>query len=141
MKPFALAICALLAGATLAEAGSVVSVRTLRAQSVLSPDDLALIEEEVPGALENVDQAIGLETRVTIYPGRPIRAGDLAPPALVERNQMIPIAYQRGGLSIQTEGRALDRGAIGEAIRVMNMASKTTVFATIGADGVAYVQH
>ncbi|PTV95174.1 flagella basal body P-ring formation protein FlgA [Rhodobacter aestuarii] len=140
MKRIALALLASFTLGTVAEAGSVVALRTLRAQSVISPEDVTLAEETIPGAIGDLDQVIGLETRVAIYPGRPIQAGDLTPPAVVERNQMISLAYQRRGLSIMTEGRTLDRGAIGDSIRVMNVTSKSTVFATIGADGVAYVQ-
>ena len=140
MKPIFLAILAAVVGADLAQAGSVVSTRTLRAQTVISEADVVEAEEAVPGALEDVRQAIGLETRIAIYPGRPIMAADLVPPAIIERNQLVPLAYRRGGLSIVTEGRALDRGAIGMSIRVMNVTSKLTVFATLGADGVAYVQ-
>lgn len=136
-----LALSLLLCGfPALAEAGSVIAARTLRAQTVITESDLALAEDEVPGALTDPTAAIGLETRRAIYPQQPISAGDLVPPAVVERNQMVPMAYQDGSLSITTEGRALDRGAVGDTIRVMNITSKVTLFAMIGADGVAYVQ-
>lgn len=133
----ALLLCSL---PVLAEAGSIVAARTLRAQTVITESDLAISEDPIPGALTDPMAAIGLETRTAIYPQQPISAGDLAPPAVVERNQMVPLAYQDGNLSIATEGRALDRGAVGDTIRVMNITSKATLFAMIGADGVAYVQ-
>ena len=50
---------------------------------------------------------------MAIYAGRPVRPGDLGPPALVERNQLVPLVYQPGGLAISTEGRALGRGGGG----------------------------
>ncbi|WP_444463582.1 flagellar basal body P-ring formation chaperone FlgA [Rhodobacter capsulatus] len=133
----ALVLCVLPA---LAEAGSVVAARTLRAQTVITEADLAISEDDVPGALSDPMAAIGLETRTAIYPQQPISAGDLAPPALIERNQMVQLAYRDGSLSILTEGRALDRGAVGDTIRVMNVTSKATLYALLGADGVAYVQ-
>lgn len=117
-----------------------VAARTLRAQTVITGADLAMSDDEVPGALTDPNLAIGLETRTAIYPQQPISAGDLGPPAVVERNQMLPLAYRDGGLSILTEGRALDRGAVGDTIRIMNITSKATLFAKLGADGVAYVQ-
>ncbi len=140
MVRLSLACLVLLALTDLATAGSVVATRTLRAQTVITEADVTLAEEGVPGALDDMGQVIGLETRIAIYPGRPIMAADLVAPAIVERNQVVPLAYRNGGLSIVTEGRALDRGGIGTAIRVMNATSKLTVFATLGADGVAYVQ-
>lgn len=140
MKRLVFAFLVTICSAELALAGSVVALRTLRAQSVINPEDVAISEDEVPGALSDLDQVIGLETRAILYPGRPIYAGDLAAPAVVERNQTIPIIFRRGTLSIQADGRALDRAAIGDPVRVMNLASKTIVFATIGADGAAHVQ-
>jgi flagella basal body P-ring formation protein FlgA len=139
MMRIALALLCVLAPVA-AEAGSVVAARTLRAQTVITETDLAFSEEAVPGALTDPRDAIGLETRTAIYPRQPISAADLVPPAIVERNQVISVAYRDGGLSILTEARALDRGAVGETIRVMNTSSKVTLYATIGADGVAYVQ-
>ncbi|TKD26112.1 flagellar basal body P-ring formation protein FlgA [Rhodobacter capsulatus] len=124
----------------LAEAGSVVAARTLRAQTVITESDLAISEDTVPGALTDPLAAVGLETRTAIYPQQPISAADLVAPAVIERNQMVPLAYRDGSLSILTEGRALDRGAVGDTIRVMNITSKATLFAQLGADGVAYVQ-
>jgi flagella basal body P-ring formation protein FlgA len=140
MMRFSLALLVCVAAAPLAEAGSLVAARTLRAQTILTEADLATAEEPIPGALTDPREAIGLETRVAIYPQQPIRAGDLAPPAVVERNQVIPLTYRSGSLSSLTEGRALDRGAAGESIRMMNLTSKATIYATLGADGVAYVQ-
>ena len=43
--------------------------------------------------------------------------------------------YADGPLRIATEGRALDRAAAGEAVRVMNLASRQTVTGTVAPDG------
>ena len=42
-------------------------------------------------------------------------------------------------IQIATEGRALDRAGPGDVIRVMNLSSRNTVTARIGADGAAHV--
>ncbi len=122
-----------------AAAETLVAARTLRPASVIGPGDLALIDEVHPGALRNPREAIGQEARVALYAGRPIRPGDIGPAAVVERNGIVALIYRRGPLAIATEGRALDRGAPGEAIRVMNLASRTTVTGVIGSDGSVHV--
>lgn len=132
-------ILALLLAATPALADSVVATRTIRAQSVIGPDDLTLVAADLPGALSTPGEAIGLEARVAIYAGKPVRLSDLGPPTLVERNQIVPLIYLSGGLAISTEGRALARGASGEVIRIMNLGSRTTVSGRIGPDGAVYV--
>ncbi|GGE10279.1 flagella basal body P-ring formation protein FlgA [Gemmobacter megaterium] len=121
-------------------ADTLVATRTLRAQTVLTADDIGLIRDTRPGMLRDPAEAIGQEARVTLYAGRPIRPTDLGPPAIVERNQIVPLSYLSGRLSIQTEGRALSRGAVGDTIRVMNLASRSTVSGRIGADGAVTVQ-
>ncbi|MBP1805071.1 flagellar basal body P-ring formation chaperone FlgA [Rubellimicrobium aerolatum] len=134
LRPLALALLA-----TPAPAEIVVPARTLAPQTLIAPEDLVLSDAEVPGAISDPAQAIGLETRVALYPGRPIRPQDLGLPAVVERNAIVALVYDRGGLLITAEGRALDRAGPGEVIRVMNTASRTTVSARVGTDGAAYV--
>ncbi len=116
-------------------ADSMVATRTIRAQTILTADDFALVDADIPGALSDPAQAIGLETRVTLYAGRPISSRDLGSAALVERNQTVLLVFRSAGLSILTEGRALDRGGVGDVIKVMNLASRTTVIGTIDLDG------
>lgn len=121
------------------QAETLVPVRTIQAQRVITPADIATSDLVVPGALTDPDAVIGMEARVALYPGRPILPGDLALPATVERNAIVPLVYASGNLHISTEGRALDRAGPGDVIRVMNLSSRTTVTARIGADGAAYV--
>lgn len=129
----------LLSLAAPAAAESLVATRTIRAKSLVSPEDLTLVSAEIPGALSDPGQAVGLEARVAIYAGKPLRPGDLGPPTLVERNQLVSLVYLSGGLAISTEGRALARGSEGDEIRVMNLGSRNTVTGRIGPDGTVYV--
>ena len=128
------AFVALLAGgAVLAQAVS--PVRAIRTKEVLSAADLTLVEDSVPGAIAEIDAAVGLEARVTLYPGRPILSGQIGPPAMVERNQIVRMHFNEGPLVITTEGRVLDRAGVGEMVRVMNLQSRQIVSGTVGEDG------
>lgn len=133
-----LPLLALLAAAP-AMAEIVVPIRTIPPRTLVTAEDLARSEAVIPGAVSDPAQAIGLEARVALYPGRPIRPQDLGPPAVVERNAILPLVFRRGNLLIAAEGRALDRAGPGEMIRIMNIASRTIVTARLGADGAAYV--
>jgi flagellar basal body P-ring formation protein FlgA len=132
-----LAVLLLMSSPAIAE--SVVATRTIRPQTLIAPEDLTLVAAEVPGALTDPALALGLEARVAIYAGKPVRSGDLRAPTLVERNQTVPLIYLAGGLAISTEGRALARGSDGDMVRVMNLASRTTVNGRVGPDGAVYV--
>ncbi|RID90952.1 flagella basal body P-ring formation protein FlgA [Gemmobacter lutimaris] len=118
-------------------ADTLVTTRTIRAQEVLTEADVAL----VPGGMGFDDplQVIGMEARVAIYANRPIRPADIGPPALIDRNQVVTVGFSSGPLRILTEGRALERAGLGEPVRVMNLASRTTVTGRVRADGIVIV--
>jgi flagella basal body P-ring formation protein FlgA len=137
MRVWVLAL--MMVGPQVAVADSIVATRTIRPQTVLSAEDFTLVEADIPGALTDPAAVIGLEARVTLYAGRPIVASDVGSAALVERNQTVSLVFRSAGLSILTEGRALTRGAEGDQIKVMNLASRTTVTGTIEADGTVLV--
>lgn len=117
-------------------AADITASRTLPAGTVITQDDLTVAANVAPAL---ADGMVGQETRITIYAGRPISANHLRRPRLINRNQMIPLIFQRGTLRIKAEGRALSEGSAGDTITVMNMASRTTVSARIAADGTVHV--
>lgn len=125
------------ADAALADA--LVTTRVIKAGAIIQLDDLTVVEADIPGALTDAQGVAGQEARVAIYPGRPIRADQLGPPAVVDRNQLVSLAYVAGGLAITTEGRALGRGGVGDVIRVLNLSSRSTVQGQVMPDGTVRV--
>lgn len=123
-----------------APAEVLVATRTLRAASLIGPGDVALAAgTPPPGAATRTDQAVGLEARITLYAGRPIPLSALSAPALVERNQTVALLYLSGGLEIRAEGRALGRAGEGEAVRILNLASRSTVSGRVAGPGLVIV--
>lgn len=122
-----------------ASADTVVATRAIRAQTLLTAADLAVVKGDHPGAITSIDDAIGLEARVMLYAGRPISRSDIGPAAIIARNQIVPLVYSQRGLSITAEGRALDRAAAGDFVRVMNLSSRTTVSGVVAPDGAIHV--
>jgi flagellar basal body P-ring formation protein FlgA len=118
-----------------ANAESLIAVRTIPAQSVIAADDVSLVDAEMDGAVLTPAAAIGQEARVTIYAGRVVLLADLGPAAVVDRNQVVPLRFQSGTLAIMTEGRALERGATGDVIRIMNLSSRLTVMGRVMRNG------
>jgi flagella basal body P-ring formation protein FlgA len=116
------------------QADTIVAARTIRAQTILTGQDLAIKRNDIDGGVTS-DQLIGMEARVSLYAGRPISLTDVGPPALVERNQIVPLIYEVNGLRISAEGRSLARAGPGEYVRVMNMSSRTTIMGQVQPDG------
>lgn len=134
-----LAAAATVAPAPPVAAETVIAARTIRAKAVLGPQDLSSLGATLPGTFDKIEDVLGKEARVVIYAGRPIRPADIGPPALVDRNQIVQISFRRAGLTIRAEGRALNRGGLGDRIRVMNTDSHNTVTGIVRADGTIVV--
>lgn len=117
------------------QAETIVAARTIRANTVIMPTDVALSAAEMPNGFGRAVDVVGQEARVVLYAGRPILVDDIGPPAVVTRNQIVRVQFTGSGLSITTEGRALERGAIGDRVRIMNLASRATLFGQVQEDG------
>ena len=118
-----------------AHADMVLAAHTIRAQSIISAQDLVVKPGEAVGVAVDPAVLIGQEARVAIYAGRPVRLTDVGPPAVVDRNQIVPLIFQANGLRIATEGRSLSRAGVGEYVRVMNLSSRMTVTGQVLPDG------
>ena len=116
-------------------ADTVTPTRTLRPGTIISASDLTVRDGLLPGMFDRVSDIVGQEARVALYAGRPIPFEAIGPPAIVNRNEIVPLYFDGGGLSITTEGRALERGGIGDRVRVMNLSSRATLFGFVQEDG------
>ncbi len=134
---FLLAIC--LGADALAE--SVVPTRTIRANAIITEIDVVTKSGRIANGFDRALDVIGQEAKTTLYAGRPILFDDVGPPALVTRNQIVMLRFETGGLVITTEGRSLERGGIGDRVRIMNLSSRATLFGQIHADGSVHVKN
>lgn len=77
------------------------------------------------------DVLIGFEARRAMRPGVPISANDVQPPTLIARNDRVVIELRTGRLSISADGRAMEAGAEGDTISVINTHSKRVIDARV----------
>lgn len=130
-----------LSTSSVALADVVVPTRTIRANAIITEIDVGIKAGELANGFDRVRDVIGQEARTTLYAGRPIRVDEIGPPALVERNQIVSLRFQSTGLVITTEGRSLERGGVGDRVRIMNLASRATLFGQIQPDGSVQVKN
>ena len=121
--------------AQMAAADVVTPRRTLRPGTLITTQDLIIRDGAQAGAFDRIADVAGQEARVALYAGRPIPFDAIGPPAIVNRNQIVPLRFRATGLSITTEGRAMERGGVGDRIRIMNLQSRATLFGLVQADG------
>ncbi len=118
-----------------AAAEDIFAARNIRAGNALSAEDIVPPEER--DAMRRAVKLIGMEAVRTIYRGQPLQETELRKPTLVKRNAIVQMEFAKGPMSISAEGRALDQGGMGDRIRVMNLASRRIVIATVtGTDNV-----
>jgi flagellar basal body P-ring formation protein FlgA len=77
--------------------------------------------------IDNANDLIGFTPRRGIRPGELIRRSDVEPPRLVEKGAIVSITYVIANMSLSSRGRALEDGALGETIRVLNERSHRTI--------------
>lgn len=139
MRAALVIIATLLAEPLLADI--VVPVRNLRATTVITLQDLTMLERDVAGAVQSFDQLVGQEAGVTLYAGRPVFPADVRPPAIVTPNQFVSLVFSTSQLRIEVDGRSLGRGGVGDRVRVMNLASRSTLFGIVQENGTVLVKN
>ena len=112
-------------------ADTVVAVTAVRSQTILTAAHLAVIPRETVGGVSDPADLIGLETRVNLYPNRPVMQQDVGAPTVIDRNQVVTLLFEQAGLRISVEGRALGAAGLGEPVRVMNLGSRVVVVGTV----------
>ncbi len=66
---------------------------------------------------------------------KPDMIGPAKPAVVVERNKNVIIRIDRPNLMITAVGKALQKGAVGECIKVQNIESQRIIFAKVNIDG------
>jgi flagella basal body P-ring formation protein FlgA len=85
-------------------------------------------------------QAVGLAVRLQVSPGQPLPLADLVRPPLVEKGALVTLTLEAGGIALSAQGQALEAGADGEHIRVLNPLSRAVMEAQIIGPGRARVE-
>lgn len=117
--------------------------RTVAAGDVIGADDIAWLRVPADRVGRNVitdsGDIVGQTPRRTLPVDQLIRAGDLRAPVIVSKNSLVTIKLQTAKMRLTAQGRAMEDGATGEVIRVMNTKSHTIIHATVAESGVVEV--
>ncbi len=76
-------------------------------------------------------QLLGMTARRIITAGRPIKSVDLIAPQIVKRGELVTLSLLNGSMRLTTQVKALQNGAKGDVIRVVNTSSNQVLQATI----------
>lgn len=76
---------------------------------------------------------IGTTPRRMLTAGKPIKATEIQEPKIVERGEYVTVKFAHGPLQLTTRAKALENGARGDTIRVVNTNSNKTLEAIVTA--------
>jgi flagella basal body P-ring formation protein FlgA len=68
-----------------------------------------------------------------------LRQADLMKPELVQRNETVTLLFEVPGIVLTIRGKAMESGAEGDVVSVLNTQSKRTVQGTVTAMGTVTV--
>jgi flagellar basal body P-ring formation protein FlgA len=112
--------------------------RSLRAGEVIKASDVST-ERRPKGEVGNdaipADQAVGLAVKAALRSGQALRNGDLTRPQVVQRNETVTLRYEVPGIMLSVRGKAVEAGAVGDMINVLNTQSNRTIQATVTGPG------
>lgn len=117
---------------------------TMRNGSVISDSDLDYISVRTKDLNHDVilkaENLIGMTPRRMAFNGKPLTDTEIQAPQIVERGQTVTMIFNSGAIQLTAMGRALESGAKGDAIRVVNADSSRNVQAIISGEQEVYVQ-
>lgn len=121
-----------------------VLIRPVRRGVTINEDDVTWQQvrraELRPDALLDAEDLIGMAARNGIQAGRPVRAGQVRRPEAVSRNGLVMMVLETPFLSVTARGRALEAGAVGETVRVVNVTSDKEVLAVVSGENTVRVR-
>jgi flagella basal body P-ring formation protein FlgA len=128
-----------LSGTAVVTSETVALSRSLGRGEIIKISDLTLKRtprsQITPDTVTDPEEATGRAAREPISAGRALRMSDLIKPQLVQRNDTITLIYQVPGITLAVRGKAVDGGAEGDVIDVVNAQSNRTVRGTVSGPG------
>ncbi|MFN7307583.1 MAG: flagellar basal body P-ring formation chaperone FlgA [Alphaproteobacteria bacterium] len=118
-------------GRAIATVPAVVATRRLAVGDVVGPEDARLVQlraERVrPGTAQRLEDVVGMQLRRPISSDLPFMGADLMTPHIIAKNEVVLMVVEGPGLSLTTQGRALEAAPRGGRLSVMNLSSRNVV--------------
>ena len=117
----------------------VVAVNAIERGAVVSQADVQLERQRIPagrsGFYTDVKSVVGRVTRQSITGGQAILARNTRAQTLVHRGQGVVLHTALGNITVRARGKALQDGAAGERIRILNLSSERVVSGVVDGSG------
>ncbi len=102
---------------------------------VITADDIDWVRLPAMQVRRNIivdqDRLLGKTPRRGLRAGQPIRNGDVQAPVVVAKGSLVTMTLKTRSMVLTSKGRAIENGAIGDTVRIMNTQSKTVIEAVV----------
>ena len=116
-----------------------VTIRRLAAGTPVTASDVRIVRlapDRVPAdAVRDPAELGGQVLRRALPPGAPVSLSELGGRLMVVKGQPVVMAIEVPGLAVTAQGRALENGARGDIVQVLNAASRAVIEATVIGPG------
>lgn len=118
-------------GKLLIEIAIAVPNRTVAINEIIGRGDVMQIklprERVATDVVTDPAQLVGKSARHMLRAEQPLRAGDIQEPLVVHRGDLVTIELRTAVMQLGAQGKALEDGALGATIRVVNTQSNRTI--------------
>jgi flagellar basal body P-ring formation protein FlgA len=119
------------------------TVGTLRAGTPLGPDTLAVVREPMDQAtglfLAQMTQVDGMVAARNLQPGQRITLGDIAPPALIFKGDVVTVVLTRGRVKVTAKAMANHDAPLTGRITLTNLQSRAQMTGVVHGPGIVVV--
>ena len=122
-----------------------VVIKEIKNGEIVRTEDIDLIEVETRklsgSVITDEKELVGTTPRRTpIRAFTPIKQNEVAPLDLVSKGQAVLVKMTTPVMSLTIKGKALENGAIKQAIKILNTDSNKIIYATVSAPGVVNIE-
>ena len=117
--------------------------RTMKKGEIIGDGDIEWIDWQVKriprDAITDVADLVGQAARRSLRPDSPLRARDVGEPIVVTKGSAVSLVYRTPMMVLTAGGRALEDGAMGSVIRILNSKSKVVIEARVDSANILSV--
>ncbi len=122
----------------------IVAARDIKRGELLTEDDIVIITDESTNFNNDLvaDKAliVGMESRIPIQTGKPVKLQDVVEPVLVRRGESIDVEIERGGIVILCKGVAQKDARAGDTIPIKRTNRNQLLYVTVVSESKIIVQ-
>lgn len=119
--------------------------RTILPGEIITKRDVSWINMSIKKITRNTVQSeesvIGYTPKRALVANKMVRNSDIEALKFVEKGSQVTITFISGPLRMNTIGKALQHGAMGDPVRVLNMGSNKTIIAQVTGLGQVEIVH